>query len=49
MTREYGGFIRLYWQILLECLRVAAYVVFIVGVMWMLFAVEPGKGWSWPF
>lgn len=40
--------VKVYIGIVIECLRVGAAVLLIVGLLWLLFAVEPGKGYSFP-
>ena len=49
MKRDLEIYLGIYARIVLECLRVGISVALIVGVMWLLFAVEPGRGWSWPY
>lgn len=38
-------FLRIAW----ECARVTVGATLVVGTLWLLFAVEPGRGYSWPY
>lgn len=40
--------LKFFVRFVLHCVGVTIYASLVLALLWAIFAVEPGKGWSWP-